>query len=61
MWRKISKKVDHIDCKIKPFEVKNWAFFAPFKAASTIFESSWLKTLVLHKVKVFNTMWAIWV
>jgi hypothetical protein len=54
MCGKSFKKADHLNCKIIAFEVKKRAFFSPCKIGSTNFESSWLKTFVLHKVEAFD-------
>jgi hypothetical protein len=45
---------DYIDCKIIMFEVKKRAFFTPYKTRSANFESSWLKTFLLHTVEAFD-------
>jgi hypothetical protein len=37
-------------------QVKKELFFAPCKTRSTKFKSSWLKTLSLNKVEVFDIM-----
>jgi hypothetical protein len=42
-------------------EVKNWAFFMPYKIDLANFESSWLKTFVLHKVEAFDIALGNWV
>jgi hypothetical protein len=51
---KLFNKIDYIDCKIIVFEMKKRAFFTPYKTGSKTFESSWLKTLVLHKLEEFD-------
>jgi hypothetical protein len=50
MWKGL-KKFDHIDCKNIAFEEKKSAFFSPYKTSSANFQSSALKTFVLHKVE----------
>jgi hypothetical protein len=38
------------------FEVKKRAFLTPCKTSLANFESSWLKTFVLHKLEAFDIM-----
>jgi hypothetical protein len=52
MCGKSFKKVGHINCKFIAFEMKKRALLTSYKTELAIFESSWLKTLALHKVEV---------
>jgi hypothetical protein len=56
MCRILYKKIGCIGCKIIAFEVKKKALFTPHKTKSTIFESSWLKTLAPYKVEALDIM-----
>jgi hypothetical protein len=54
------KKVDHIDCKIIPFEVKKDVLFTPCKARSANFEPSWLQIFLLYKIEALDIMLGNW-
>jgi hypothetical protein len=50
------KKIDHIDCKTKVFELKKRAFIASCKTWLGNFEFSWLITFALFIIKIFDFM-----
>jgi hypothetical protein len=58
---RVSRKLITQICKIRTFKVKKTSFFTPYKTRLANFESSWLKTFLLHKPEAFDVVLRNWV